>query len=130
MNMGIKKLGLFLVVFFAFIMTGRAQDHEQLSYSGFMEKVRETNGVILDVRTPMEYEAGHLENSILINFNSPEFLHEIKKLDKGKTYFLYCRTGNRSGKALGIMKNHGFEKVYHLESGIMGIQDASALVQE
>lgn len=70
------------------------------------------------MRTLREYESGHLENATLIDFNSPDFLHNIKTLDKEKTYLLYCRSGNRSGKALRMMKNEGFKRVYHLEGGI------------
>ncbi|MBL7544217.1 MAG: rhodanese-like domain-containing protein [Bdellovibrionaceae bacterium] len=64
--------------------------------------------IILDVRTVAEYQQGHAQNSINIDFYAPHFLEEIQKLDKSKKYELYCRSGNRSGQAEAIMKQMGF----------------------
>lgn len=79
--------------------------------------------VILDVRTPEEYADGHIENAINLDFRSPDFPDEIGKLDKNKTYLLYCRSGNRSGQALEIIRELNFQKIYHLSAGIIGWQD-------
>ncbi len=78
------------------------------------------NFIIVDVRTPEEFTKGHIANAIMIDFRSDNFREEIDKLDKDKTYLIYCRTGNRSRGALDIMAELGFQKVYHLTSGIVG----------
>lgn len=78
--------------------------------------------VIVDVRTPEEYADGHLENAINIDFYSPTFRDDINKLDKDKKYVIYCRSGNRSGQALTIMYDLGFEEVYNVLDGIVGWQ--------
>lgn len=74
------------------------------------------NNIIVDVRTPAEYAEDHVPNSLNIDFYNPQFLAQLAKLDRSKSYSLYCRSGNRSGQALQIMKQLGFEKVENLGS--------------
>ncbi len=74
--------------------------------------------VVLDVRTPEEYEEGHIENAFLLNIKSKDFEDELEKMDKNRKYFVYCRTGRRSDKAAGLMVKHGFTEIYHIEGGI------------
>ena len=69
---------------------------------------------VIDVRTPEEFSEGHLENAENINFLSPDFKEQVSKLDKSKTYFVYCRTGNRSSKAIDVMDQAGFQTVYNI----------------
>ncbi|GAP61667.1 MAG: rhodanese-like domain-containing protein [Ardenticatenia bacterium] len=76
------------------------------------------NFVILDVRTPEEFAGGHLEGAINIDFYAPDFEQQLAQLDKSKTYFVYCRSGNRSGQTIPIMKKLGFQQVYELRGGI------------
>jgi len=73
---------------------------------------------ILDIRTPGEFQSGHLPNSILIDFYSQTFADQLSRLDKEKTFLIYCRTGNRSTKSLEIFKKLKFQNVYHMASGI------------
>ena len=81
----------------------------------FKEKMKELPGVVIDVRTRDEYGEGHLsitdENYDLLN---GDFHDAVEKLEKDKTYYLYCRSGNRSGQAARIMKNSGFDSVYNI----------------
>lgn len=91
-----------------------------LDSSEFSSKLKEdNNSVLIDVRTPREYNDGHIPNSILINIYEPDFADEIQKLDKDKNYFLYCRSGNRSYHAGMLMKQLGFKYVYNLSAGIL-----------
>ncbi|WP_414468568.1 rhodanese-like domain-containing protein [Methanobacterium sp. ACI-7] len=73
--------------------------------------------VPLDVRTPKEYEAGHIENATLLNIQAENFEQNLEKLDKDKTYLVYCRKGPRSTKATQLMKKHGFKEVYEIVGG-------------
>jgi rhodanese-related sulfurtransferase len=75
---------------------------------------------ILDIRTPGEFKSGHLPDSVLIDFYSKTFAEKISRLDKNKTYLIYCRSGNRSARSLGLFQNLKFQKVYHMASGIIG----------
>ena len=75
--------------------------------------------VILDVRTPEEFADGHIENTINIDFYSKTFRDELGKLDKNKTYLIYCQSGNRSGKTLDMMTELNFKEVYNMLGGIL-----------
>ena len=74
--------------------------------------------VIIDVRTPEEFEEGSLPNSLNIDFKNEAFMDNIRLLDKSKTYLVYCASGVSSGKALEQMKAEGFQQVYALEGGL------------
>ena len=77
------------------------------------------NSIIIDVRTSEEYEEVRIPNSKLINIQEPQsFVDEIEKLDKSKSYFVYCKAGGRSMMACNIMAQMGFSDVANLEGGI------------
>ncbi len=77
------------------------------------------NVVILDVRTPAETAHGKIEGAIEIDYNSPDFALKVGGLDKSKTYLVYCRSGNRSGKACSMMQQQGFTRLYNLQGGML-----------
>jgi len=74
--------------------------------------------IILDVRTQQEFDYGHLENAIVIDIYKKSFRDEVNKLDKSKTYYVYCKTGIRSRNAVNYMLQSGFKKVCNLEGGL------------
>ena len=74
--------------------------------------------VIVDIRTPEEFNEGHIEGAVNVDFYAETFREDLDKFDKSKTYFIYCRSGNRSGRAMPIMKDLGFKEVYNLSVGI------------
>jgi len=79
----------------------------------------DNNSIILDVRTPDEYEEKHIPNSKLIDVKeSQKFVEEIEKLDKSKSYYVYCKAGGRSMMACSIMEQMGFTDLNNLEGGI------------
>ena len=87
------------------------------------EKVDMTNiTAVVDVRTPAEFAEGHLDGAVNIDFESGNFASEIAKLDPTGTYVLYCRSGNRAGKALSQMQTLGFTNV----TNAGGLADAAA----
>ncbi len=73
--------------------------------------------VILDVRTPEEYNDGHIEGCLNIDYKSENFKSEISKLNQDKTYLVYCRSGRRSKAAQDVMVNFGFNSVLNLAGG-------------
>lgn len=75
-----------------------------------------SNFIVIDVRTTEEHSDNHVKNSMNIDIYKSDFKEKISKLDKSKIYKLYCRTGNRSGQALKLMQNMGFENVENLGS--------------
>jgi len=74
--------------------------------------------VILDVRTLTEFNSGHIANAIQIDYYADDFNSQLEKLDKEKTYLIYCRTGNRSSLASSTMQELGFKKIYNMIGGI------------
>jgi rhodanese-related sulfurtransferase len=91
---------------------------ENISVEKFSELMKEENHVILDVRSPQELAEGSVPGHEMINFFDSNFPEQVEKLDKSKTYLIYCRSGNRSGQACAMMANMGFGKLYNLEGGI------------
>lgn len=76
------------------------------------------NAFILDVRTPEEVEEGYIPNATNIDiYLGQEFLDKVQELDKSKNYYVYCRSGNRSGQACALMNQLGFENTYNLTGG-------------
>lgn len=82
------------------------------------------NIVLIDVRTPEEFQQGHLEGAKLINFYDANFQDEVKKLDQAKKYVVYCRSGGRSAKSVDAMKKLGFSEVYNMSGGVLAWQRA------
>jgi rhodanese-related sulfurtransferase len=89
------------------------------SVSEFSSKVTEAGVITLDVRTPGEFNEGHIEGALLVDFESGNFENEIAALDKTKTYAVYCRSGSRSGQAVKVMSDAGFTSVYNLNGGVI-----------
>ena len=85
--------------------------------------VNDANVVVLDVRTEDEFSEGNIPNAINIDIHKGQgFIYKLEELDKSKTYYVYCRSGARSGQACKIMNELGFEKAYNLVGGILGWQ--------
>lgn len=74
--------------------------------------------VILDVRTPDEFDAGHIDGAIMIDFYEDDFATQLAELDPSVPYLLYCRSGNRSGQAAAMMDALGFTDVADVDGGI------------
>ncbi|ALC92311.1 hypothetical protein AM500_22955 [Bacillus sp. FJAT-18017] len=70
---------------------------------------------ILDVRTPEEYQDGHIDGAMMIPLQVIE--SEMSKLDKEKTYLVYCRSGNRSKQASDMLSQKGFKHIYNMSDG-------------
>lgn len=77
------------------------------------------NIVILDVRTPSEVAQGAISGAIVIDFLTEEFPEKVKNLDKNKHYYIYCRSGNRSGQACQMMSQMGFKHLVNLDGGMI-----------
>lgn len=73
--------------------------------------------IILDVRTPGETDQGIIPNAIVIDYRSSNFDSEIAKLDKSKSYLVYCKSGGRSVSASKKMIDAGFTKVTNMKGG-------------
>ncbi|MBL7994930.1 rhodanese-like domain-containing protein [bacterium] len=110
--------------FLIFSSLGCAQQppgYSTISAGEFAEMLPKDSGIVLDVRTPGEYKNGHVAQSVLIDIMQADFEDKIKKLDKEKSYYIYCRSGNRSSKASSMMIKLGFKRVFNVKDGIDNI---------
>ena len=73
--------------------------------------------ILVDVRTPGEFQAGHLDNALNINWFDPDFARQFEAIDKDKTIYLYCKKGGRSAKAQEKLASIGYRNVVNLEGG-------------
>ncbi len=104
----------------AFSFSCQSQNKFSLDAKAFFEKINTTEqAVVLDVRTIVEFKEGFIANAINIDYNDAGFEERINKLDKTKTYFVYCLSGGRSGSAATYMREQGFQQVYELKGGMM-----------
>ena len=75
------------------------------------------DAILLDVRTPEEFNAGHIENALNINWFDPEFAKKVLILDKNKTIYIYCKKGGRSAEAHAKFQELGYSQTVNLEGG-------------
>lgn len=88
-------------------------------------KLVATNSVIvLDVRTPREFAAGHIAGATNINYLSGDFTDRLAQLDRSKSYLLHCAVGGRSTNALPKLARLGFTNIIHLDGGLKAWQAA------
>ncbi len=93
-------------------------DLTQQQWSDQLEN--DDEAVIIDVRTDAEFEAGYIPGALQINiFNGAEFLKRAKELNPEKNYYIYCRSGARSGQACMLLNSVGVKNAYNLKGGIM-----------
>ena len=90
-----------------------------LNVSEFATKIADSSVTLVDVRTPGEFMSGHITGATNIDFESGTFEADIQKLDKSKSYAVYCRSGNRSGQATALMVKDGFKVVFNLNGGVI-----------
>jgi rhodanese-related sulfurtransferase len=75
---------------------------------------------LLDVRTPEEFEEGHVPNATMLDIRQPEsFMEGVQSMDSSKHYYIYCRSGARSAQACQVMNQMGIENTYNLLGGFM-----------
>jgi len=92
--------------------------HNLVSPQDFKEKLDSGEFILVDIRTPKEFDAEKISGAINIDFYNQNFEDEVDSLDKSKKYLYYCRTGHRSGLAGNLAEKLGFNEVYELEGGI------------
>ena len=92
--------------------------YEDLDGKTFRTRYESTpKAKLLDVRTPGEFASGTIKGALNLDVTSPQFQMALKTMDKDTPYFLFCRSGGRSGSACKQMADQGF-KVYNLSGGI------------
>lgn len=94
----------------------------------FVAVIGEPGITLVDVRTPEEFAAGHIDGAINIDFQAPDFADQVGALDMSAPYAIYCHSGNRSGQAEAIMAGLGFTDMTDLTGGITAWTEAGMKV--
>ena len=105
----------------ALLLTGCGSSSGSVTNQGatdFAKTTSDSSVVVLDVRTPGEFMVGHIANAINIDVEGMQFNADVSKLDKSKTYAVYCHSGRRSAIATDEMSKLGFKTLFNLEGGI------------
>jgi rhodanese-related sulfurtransferase len=127
-----KKIYSILAILSVWFITSCSGQNtaNSLSPKQFSSKMTATNNLTLvDVRTQGEYAEGHLKGALNIDWNSGAFESAVSGYDKSKNYFVYCRSGHRSGLAATWMREHGFKNVFELSGGISSWQSEGMPVE-
>lgn len=119
---------LLLAIPFAFCY---AQKTANISVEQAIEMIAKTKKLqIVDVRTPAEFNSGHIKGAVNINFGDAEFEKKIKKqLKRRRPVLLYCRTGRRSLNAMNKMAALKFKEVYNMQGGVVVWKKTQPLVK-
>lgn len=80
--------------------------------------IAEKKVVVVDVRTPEEFSAGHIRGATNINFQARDFETKLQTLDRQQSYLIHCAAGGRSAKVREKMKELKFKSIFHLEGGL------------
>jgi phage shock protein E len=119
-----KKYFFLFVAACSFVFTSQAQNdpvHKEiihLSAERFKAIIaNDKGGAILDLRTTDEMNKGYIKGATQLDFLAKDAEKQIDKLDKNKTYYIYCASGGRSADAANYMAEHGFKHIYNLEKG-------------
>ncbi len=119
-----KLLTKFCIIFLSLSIVScngqNAKNIKNLEPKAFSETLKTTtNAQIIDVRTPQEFAAGHLENAQNIDWLGDNFDANAQKLDKTKPIFIYCKTNNRSSQAAEKLEELGFKNIYNMKGGLL-----------
>lgn len=123
-KIGTKKRTLLSIVALAtgaLVLSGCSSSSDSVTsmdVANFSQKTQEAGVITLDVRTRGEFSQGHIAGAINIDVEADTFKNEVSKLDKTKSYAVYCQSGRRSAIAADEMKNLGFEHLFNLSDGI------------
>lgn len=114
-----KKYVFFLFVSFLLSNCNAQDEVKNISTVELKKLLTKENIQLIDVRTQEEINQGSIQSAIFINFFDEQFVEKaVKKLDKNKAVYLYCRSGGRSSKASKLLKEKGFD-VYNVLGGYM-----------
>ena len=93
--------------------------HEPVEALQFSEMLTNSPvSVLLDVRTPAEYQEGHIKGAVNMDYYEDDFEAKLDNLNKETSYFVYCTVGGRSGSVATLMHKKGFKTVHDLQGGI------------
>ena len=115
-----NKLKLLIIILISSGCVSSEDDAMTLKPETFQSKViNDVSVQLVDIRTPEEFDSGHIENAININYFSEQFKDSISLLQTKIPVYIYCRSGMRSSKSVKVFKAVGFDSIYQLNGGLL-----------
>ncbi len=105
-----------------FFRSKKIATYQNISAKEMEQLMQQKNVAIIDARTEAEYKQGHIPHAKLMNIMGFSFTKKAEKLDKAKTYIVYCRSGQRSVRACNAIAKLGVENLYNLYGGLSSWQ--------
>jgi thioredoxin len=135
-----KKLLFSVTLIFSFIMASCQQPsspgstgekiYQTVSVEKFSQLLEQNaSAFIIDVRTPQEFNSGHIAGAANVDFYDATFKTVLSKLDKSRKVLVYCKSGGRSSSAMEMMKEMGFSEVYNLDGGMLAWSNANQPIE-
>ena len=112
---------LFYIMIILSLSLNSQSSVESINYDEYLKISKTIDFLIVDVRTPEEYQISRIKNSININFYDKNFINVFKNLDFDKHILIYCRSGRRSLESVKILSDEGFRKLYDLKGGVLAL---------
>ena len=101
---------LFFLLLFAMTLVG-CQETREMPITEFSTEQLKGDDLLVDVRTPAEYEQGHLQGAVNIDWMSPDFVKIWDTIDRGRKVYVYCQAGVRSARAAAVLDSLGYRVV-------------------
>lgn len=114
------KILLFAVASYLLVFMAIANTFEKITAQEIATAEAKAQFTLVDVRTPEEYQQGHIQGAI--NIPHTEIADNLDKLSSDKPIVVYCRSGRRAQTALEILSKQGFNDIRHLEGDMLGWQ--------
>ena len=119
-----KRLAIALLLVLAACGGSDTASVELVQAAAAASTIESAEVVVLDVRTPEEFEAGHIDGAVNIDFYAADFQAQLEQLDRDASYVMYCRSGNRSATTATIMRGLDFTEVDEIDGGILSWVEA------
>lgn len=127
--MNVKALFVFCALLLLGVGLVYAEGVKRIGVEEYEKLRADTNTMILDVRTPAEFEKGHIPKAVNVDINGSKFVEKLSALDTNKTYLVNCAVGMRSARACKKMEGMGFKHLYDLAPGFDGWKKAGKPVE-
>lgn len=111
-----------IIVIILLLVTYACNKKKAVTHIPIQRYIPNSTDILIDVRTPDEYQTGYLAHAINIDFKEENFLQNFEQYDRKRPLYIYCHSGRRSRKASELLEKMGFEKIINLEGGIISLK--------
>lgn len=108
---------LFTTISFLSCQAQNSEHYQLLDAKRYAMAIQQQDIILIDVRTAQEYNQGKIGNAVNINYMDKNFLESMQQYDKHQPIYIYCQSGNRSGKAARLLIENGFTNIVDLAGG-------------